>query len=321
MADGLVTIIGGSGFLGRHIVRALARSGTRLRIAVRHPDKARVLQPAGDVGQIMLVQTNIRNEDSVRAALRGADAVVNLVGTLSDSGPQTFDACHVEGPERVARLAAAVGVKALVHVSAIGADPDSKSRYARSKAEGEAAVCAAFPGAVILRPSIVFGPEDQFFNRFGAMARLSPVLPVFGNSPADAGSVKVQPVYVGDVAAAVAAILRKPEAARGQTFELGGPQVYSWRQIMEMVRDYTGRRRLIVPIPYGLARILATVAGLLPAAPLTRDQLLLLQIDNVADAGKPGLAALGVTPTAIEAVVPGYMQRYRRMGVATKAEA
>ncbi len=322
MAEGLVTIIGGSGFLGRHIVRALARSGTRIRIAVRHTEKARVLQPMGDVGQIMLVQTNIRNEDSVRAALRGADTVINLVGVLYNGGAQSFDAVHVEGAGRVARLSATMGVKTLVHVSAIGADAESRSRYARSKGEGEAAVRTAFPAAVIVRPSVVFGPDDDFFNRFGAMARIAPVLPVFGNNLADAGSTRVQPVYVGDVAAAVAAIVETPENARGQTFELGGPQTYTWRQIMEIVCDTTGRRRLIVPVPYAVAGIGAFFAQQLPSPMLTRDQLLLLQMDNVADPAKPGLAALGVTPTAVEGVVPGYMQRYRRMGLAPKkAEA
>jgi uncharacterized protein YbjT (DUF2867 family) len=318
MAEGLVTIIGGSGFLGRHIVGALARTGARIRIAVRHPEKARMLQPMGDVGQIMLVQTNIRNEDSVRAALRGADVVINLVGVLYNGGPQSFDAVHVEGAARVARLSATMGVKTLVHVSAIGADVESRSRYARTKGGGEAAVRATFPGAVIVRPSVVFGPDDSFFNRFGAMARMSPVLPVFGNSLAEAGSTRVQPVYVGDVAAAIAAIVAKPEMARGQTFELAGPQTYSWRQIMELVCEMTGRHRVILPVPYAIAGIGAAFAQQLPSPPLTRDQLILLQIDNVADPAKPGLAALGVTPTAVEGVVPAYMQRYRRMGLAPK---
>jgi len=318
MVDGLVTIIGGSGFLGRHIVRALARRGTRLRVAVRHPEKARVLQPMGDVGQIMLVQTNIRNEESVCAALRGADAVVNLVGLLYNAGPQTFDAVHVEGAGRVARLAAAGGVGTMVHVSAIGTDPSSRSRYARTKGEGEAAVRAAFPGAVVVRPSVVFGPDDGFFNRFGAMARLSPVLPVFGHGLADAGTTRLQPVYVGDVAAAVAAIVERPAASRGQTYELGGPQVFTWRAIMELVRDATERRRPIVPVPFALAGIGAFFAQQLPAPPLTRDQLLLLQMDNVADPAKPGLAALGITPTAVDGVVPGYLQRYRRTGASPK---
>ena len=313
MALGLVVVIGGSGFIGRHVVRRLAARGARIRVAVRRPDRARFLQPMGDVGQISIAQTNLRNEASVRAAVSGADAVVNLCGVLSKQGPQTFDALHVAGAGLAARLAAEAGAGAFIQVSAIGAGARSRSAYARSKAAGEAAVRGAFPKATIVRPSIVFGRDDEFFNRFAALARVSPVLPVFGHGLTNAGATRFQPVFAGDIAEAVCRILEDP-AARGETYELGGPAVHTFREIMEMVAAYTGRKRFFVPVPFALARLQATFLQMLPNPLLTCDQVRLLENDNVAADGAKGLADLGVAPTPVETVVPGYLARFRKAG-------
>ena len=312
MRDRLITVIGGSGFIGRHLVRRLAAQGHRIRIGVRRPETARFLQPLGDVGQIVPVQVNVRDDTSVLAAINGAWGVVNLVGVLRNSGRQTFSALHAQGAGRVARLARMGGAERLVHMSAIGASGDSPSSYARSRAEGETAAATEFPDATVVRPSLVFGPEDQFFNRFAALAAISPFLPVFGNSVAEAGSTRFQPVYVGDVAAAIARCLAD-EGTAGKTYELGGPRAYSYRQLMELVIEYTGRRRLLLPVPFAVAAVGAAVAELIPGGPLTRDQVKLLSLDNVCG-DLPGLADLGIEGTPVEAVVPGFLVRFRKGG-------
>ncbi len=314
----LVTIFGGSGFLGRHLTQALAKRGWRVRAAVRRPDLAGHLQPLGMVGQIHAVQANLRYPDSVARAVAGADAVVNLVGILHEGGRQTFSAVQAQGPRIVAEAAAKAGVESLVQVSAIGADANSPADYARSKAAGEAATLAAFPTAVIMRPSIVFGPEDQFFNRFADMARFLPFLPLIGG-----GETKFQPVYVGDVAEAIARAL-EGAAKPGATYELGGPEVKSFKALLEYILAITGRSRALVPLPFPVARLQASVMELLPSPMLTVDQVRMLETDNVvgpeALAAKRTLASLGVTPTTIEAVVPGYLYRFRKHGQFERAE-
>ena len=308
MTGRLVTVFGGSGFLGRHLVKRLAEQGDRVRVAVRDPEAALFLKPMGDVGQIGIVQANVRHDGSVAAAVAGADAVVYLPGVLFQSGSQTFAAVHADGPGRVAAAARDAGAGRLIHVSAIGADPDSPARYGQSKAAGEAAVRAAFPDATILRPSLVFGPEDGFINRFAALARLSPVLPLI-----DGGMTRFQPVYVGDVAQAMVCALDDPATA-GQLYELGGPQAFSFREILELILRAIGRKRLLVPVPQWLMMLEAAVLQLLPNPPLTRDQVRMLARDNVVSEGARGLADLGVTPTTLESVLPQYITRYRKTG-------
>lgn len=313
----LVTVFGGSGFIGRYVVQRLAHQGHRVRAAVRRPTLAEFLRTYGNVGQVVPVQANIRDDASVQAAVRGADAVVNLVGLLYESGKQRFDAVHAEGAARVARAAKAAGVKRFVQLSAIGADPRATAAYARTKAAGEAAIREAFPGATVLRPSLVFGPEDAFFNRFANLARLLPVLPLIGG-----GETKFQPVYVRDVAAAVAAVL---SGAAQPTYELGGPRVYSFRELLEYILAETQRKCLLVPLPWEIARfealLLEVFAGLLLRVPLlTRDQVELLKSDNVAAAGMPGLKELGIEPVSVEAVVPTYLRRYRKGSAAVGLE-
>jgi NADH dehydrogenase len=310
-AETLVTVFGGSGFLGRHVVRALARRGYRVRNAVRRPDLAGHLQPLGRVGQIHSVQANLRYPASVEAAVRDADAVINLVGILFERGKQRFEAVQAEGAGAVARAAAAQGAR-LVHVSALGADADAPSLYARTKAAGEAAVLAALPGATIFRPSIVFGPEDDFFNRFAALARVSPVLPLIGG-----GETKFQPIFVGDVAQAILKAIEG--AARGGTiYELGGPEVKTFKALMEYVLAVTERRRLLVPLPFALARLQAKVLQFMPKPLLTPDQVELLRRDNIvsqaAQAEDRTLGALGIEGATIEAIVPTYLWRFRKTG-------
>ncbi len=306
MAARLITVFGGSGFIGRYLVQRLARRGWQIRVAVRHPAQALFLKPLGDVGQITPVPASLRHEGSIRAAVAGSDAVVNLVGILYQRGRQGFAEIHAEGARRVAEAARAAGAERLVQMSALGADPSSPSDYARSKAAGEAAAAAAFPGASIVRPSVVFGPEDGFFNRFAALARYSPVLPLIGG-----GHTRFQPVYVGDVADALLRIVEDPACA-GRTYELGGPQVYSFRELMELTLETTCRDRWLIPVPFWLASLQATFLGLLPSPPLTRDQVRLLQRDNVVSPGAPGLAELGIAPTAAEVIIPTYLDIYRR---------
>lgn len=304
----LVTVFGGSGFLGRYIVKRLAEAGAQVRVAIRRPEEGLFLKPAGDVGQIDVVQANLRHPGSVAAAIAGAEAAVNLVGILYPSGAQTFEAVHVEGARTVARAAAEAGLRHLVHVSAIGADPESPAQYARTKAAGEAAVRAAFPAATILRPSVVFGPEDDFLNRFATLARISPVLPLIGG-----GHTRFQPVYVGDVAAAVLAALNRADAV-GRIYELGGPRTYSLRELLGFVLSAIGRQRLLAPIPFWVASLEAAFLERLPAPLLTRDQVRLLRRDNVVGPGVPGLRELGVQPTPLEAVAETYLSRFRRGG-------
>lgn len=309
--DTLVTIFGGSGFLGRNVVRALCKRDYRIRVAVRRPELAGYLQPSGKVGQVHIVQANLRYPASVEAALRDSDAVINLVGILAEGGGQTFDAVQAKGAETVAKAAAAAGAS-LVHVSAIGADADSPSRYARAKAAGEAAVMAAVPSATIFRPSVMFGPEDQFTNRFAALARLSPVLPLIG------GSTRMQPVFVGDVATAIADAV-DGKAKAGATYELGGPEVLTMREIIEAIVKIANRKPMLVPLSFGLARLQAAFLQFAPGAlKLTPDQVTLLERDNVvSDAAKAAgltLEGLGITPDSLEAIAPQYLWRFRPAG-------
>ncbi|MEM7428093.1 MAG: complex I NDUFA9 subunit family protein [Pseudomonadota bacterium] len=308
----LVTLIGGSGFIGRHIVRALAREGYRVRVACRRPDLAGHLQPLGNLGQIQMIQANIRYPESLEAACRDSFAVINLVGLLANSGKQTFDACHVDGAEACAKAAREAGAEVFIQMSAIGADPKGNAIYARTKAEGEELAAANFPGATILRPSIVFGPEDGFFNKFGAMARFSPALPLIGW-----GVTRFQPVFVGDVAKAVTAVL-EDWSRRGKTYELGGPEVFTFKQLLKFVLETTHRTRLLVPIPFAIAKIKAMFLQLLPYAPLTVDQVRLLEKDNVvseaAAAEGRTLEGLGIEAEGIDAIVPTYLARYRPAG-------
>ncbi len=312
-AQDLITVFGGSGFVGRHVVRALVKRGCRVRVAVRRPADAYFLQPFGDVGQIHAVQANLRDASSVARALEGASGVVNTVGILFEHGNQDFEAVHHQGVKNLAEQAAMAQIEKLVHISALGALPESSSEYARSKAAGEIALRSAFPAAHILRPSIIFGPEDNFFNLFAAMARISPVLPLIGG-----GVTRFQPVYVADVAAAVAVLL-EGGAARGQTYELAGPDIMSFREILEFILKVTRRKRLLVPIPFALARFEAWFLQKWPWNPLlTVDQVRLLESDNVLSAAaieeNRTLAGLGIAPASVAAIVPHYLQRFRAAG-------
>jgi len=308
MAQRLATVFGGSGFIGRYVVTNLARDGWLVRVAVRRPDEALFLKTAGAIGQVTPIATNVRDRPSVARAVQGAAAIVNLVGILHEIGRQRFQAVQAKGAGMIAEEAARAGARRLVHISAIGADANSKSEYARTKAEGEAAVRQAFPTATILRPSIVFGPEDGFFNRFAKMAQLSPALPLIGG-----GKTRFQPVYVGDVAEAVVKAIETPAAA-GQTYELGGPKIYSFADLMRLLLHETGRKRLLMPLPFPVASLMGAVLQCLPSPQLTADQVRQLKRDNVVSDGAVGLANLGITPTAVEAIVPTYLDRYRARG-------
>lgn len=316
-AGRLAVVFGGSGFIGRNVVRELAKRGWRVRVAVRRPHHAQFLRPMGAVGQIQLFQANVRHRPSVERALKGADAVVNLVGILFQAGSQSFAQVQGAGAAVIADCAKAAGVETFVHVSAIGADADGDSLYARTKGEAERAVRAAIPSATILRPSIVFGPEDQFFNKFAAMAAMAPPfapLPILIGG----GATKFQPVYVDDVADAVCAALAKPEA-QGRVFELGGPRIYTFRQLLEFMLAETGMKRILLPVPFAIAPafgFIGEVIGALPflAPPITRDQVKLLKRDNIVSKDAATLADLGVSPETIEAIVPGYLYRFRKYG-------
>ena len=308
MVAKVVTVFGGSGFVGRQVVRELARIGCRVRVAVRFPDTASDLKPMGDVGQIVPIACNIRQDSSVARALDGADAVINLVGILYESGTQTFDSVHHQGSARIAKAAKAAGITSFIQMSALGAAPDSPALYARSKAAGEAAVRAEVPEAIVVRPSVIFGPEDSFFNRFASIMRITPLLPLIGG-----GEQKFQPVYVGDVADAIVKALTDSSAA-GRTYELCGPTVYSFKELMELVMSETGRHVGLVPVPFELARIKAFFLELLPVPPLTRDQVELLRSDNIATGNLPGLKDLGIAPTAAEVILPSYLDIYRKGG-------
>ena len=303
----VATVFGGSGFIGRYVVQRLAGQDDVVRVAVSDPAGARFLQTQGRVGQIVPLAASVEEDGAVARAVAGADLVVNLVGILAERKHGDFRRIHVEGAGRVARLAAAAGVERLVHVSALGADAESHSAYGRSKAEGEQAVRAAFPQATILRPSIVFGPEDAFFNRFASMAALLPVMPVIH------GETRFQPVYVGDVADAVVAAAMREDAV-GKTYELGGPRVASFRELLRFVQEVTGHRRPMMAVPHGIAAMQAWFGERMPNPPLTRDQLAMLRHDNRVTEGASGLQDLGIAPKAMEAVVPGYLARFRAGG-------
>lgn len=310
-AETLVAVFGGSGFLGRHVVRALANRGYRIRVAVRRPELTGHLRPMGRVGQIHAVQANVRHPQSVAAAMRDADAAVNLVGILFERGQQRFDAVQTTGAETVALAANSAGAS-LVHVSAIGADADSPAGYARSKAEGEERVRAAQPAAVIMRPSILFGPEDDFFNRFAALARIAPALPLPGG-----GHTRFQPVYAGDAAEAIALAV-DGSAKAGTTYELGGPDVHTFRALMEFILATIHRRRLLIPAPFALLKLQAAFAQFLPKPPITPDQVEMLKSHNVVSeqAQRDGrtVEALGIAPESIQAIVPTYLWRFRKTG-------
>jgi uncharacterized protein YbjT (DUF2867 family) len=308
----VATVFGGSGFIGRYIVKRLARQGYIVRVAVRDTERALFLKPMGAVGQVVPLHASLTHEPTVHRAVDGADLVVNTVGILAETRSGDFQRIHAEGAGRVARLAAAAGVARLVHISAIGADPQAASRYAATKGAGEAMLRDAFAGATILRPSLVFGPEDGLFNRFAAMARLLPFMPVI------CGDTRFQPVYVGDVADAAMAALTRPDSA-GAVYELGGPRVWQFRELLAYILRETGRNRPMIDVPMALARLQARFMELVPGKPLTRDQLLMLQHDNVVDAGMPGLKELGIVPTPVELVVPTYLRRFQPGGGTRRA--
>ncbi|MFX4220599.1 MAG: complex I NDUFA9 subunit family protein [Thalassobaculum sp.] len=308
MQGTLVTVFGASGFIGRHIVRELAKRGARVNAVCRDVEKAKFLKPMGVVGQVTPMRADVTDPASMARAVNGASVVVNLVGILYQSGRNTFDAVQATAPGLIARAAKEAGATAMVQVSAIGADANSASQYARSKAAGELAVRDAFPEATILRPSIVFGPNDSFFNKFASMAQFSPALPLIGG-----GTTKFQPVYVDDVADAIMAAIEKPEA-KGQTYELGGPSVYTFRQLMEMVIRETNRKAWLVNLPFWAASIQATVLELLPTPPLTRDQVELLKHDNLVAEDAKTLADLGIEATSVEMIVPTYLDKFRPGG-------
>lgn len=311
----LVTVFGGSGFVGRYVVRALAKRGYQIRVAVRRPDLAGFLQPLGNVGQIQLVQANLRYEDSVKTVARGSDIVINLVGILQESGRQKFDAVQFYGARAVA--AAAKEAKAqLIHMSAIGADPESTSAYGETKGKAEEAVLELVKSAVVIRPSIVFGQEDDFFNRFGAMSRIAPALPLIGG-----GNTKFQPVYVGDVAEVIAKAA-DGDLKGGKAYELGGPQVASFRECLELMLEQVGRSKMLVSLPWFVASAMGKLMGWLPGAPITHDQVEMLKSDNVvsSEAERAGrtLEGLGIKPTPMAAVLPSYLVQYRPNGQFTK---
>lgn len=328
MVQPIITVFGGSGFLGRHLVKRLADAGRRVRVAVRDVEAANFLRIDGGVGQVVPWPADIANPAQVAAAIEGADQVVNLVGILYERGRRTFQRIHVEGAANIATAASAAGVRALVHVSALGADEESPALYGRTKAAGEAVVRQAFPGAAIVRPGVVFGPEDNFFNLFAGLTRLTPVLPVFGcplwpgiklfpeGGLVDIdlygdGGTKFQPVYVGDVAEAIMRILARPGECASKTYELGGPAVYSFKEIMELLLSEMGRKRFLGPIPFGLAKFYAWFLEFWPKPILTRDQVDLLKRDAVVSPGADGFGDLGIDPVTAESILPTYLGRFR----------
>jgi len=328
MARRVITVFGGSGFVGRHLVRRLAYGGALVRVCVRDIEAAAFLKPLGDVGQIVLMPTDVTNQGQVREALTGADEAVNLVGIMSEWGKRTFQRIHADAALTIAKTAAESGIKRLVHVSAIGADPESESRYGRSKAAGEAAARDAFPGVTIVRPGVMFGAEDKFFNMFAGLARFSPVLPVFGCPVIPKvsvcacqdsrigidffgdGGTRMQPVFVGDVAEAICRALEDDNAV-GKNYELGGPEVYSFKELMEITLAASGRRRLLVPVPFFWATFWAWFLEKWPAPLLTRDQVTLLKSDNVVGSDAMGLTELGIRPVSVRSILPTYLHRFR----------
>jgi uncharacterized protein YbjT (DUF2867 family) len=326
MTSSVVTVFGGSGFLGRHIVSRLAKQGATIRVAIRDPESANFMKPMGNAGQVIPIQVNINNDAQVALVCKGASIVINLVGLLSEWGKNTFSNIHVAGAKRVALAAKDAGATQFIQLSAVGASLMSSSRYARTKAEGEVAVKKAFPGASIIRPSVVFGPEDKFFNLFAGMSQFSPLLPVFGcpafpkltlfgqNGPIKLdlygqGGPKLQPVYVGDVADAIIKILKTPESA-GSVYELGGPIIYSFKELMELVLKHTGRKKLLLPVPFWMAMMMAWFLQLLPKPLLTCDQVTLLKTDNVINQKIKNFKNLEIQPIAADAVLPVYLSRF-----------
>ncbi len=309
MAIARATIFGGSGFIGRQIVKRLAQQDVVVRAAVRDPEAALFLKPMGQVGQIAPIAADVRSERAVAAAVAGVDLVVNAVSLGVQTRKNRFADVHVQGASRVARLAAAAGVNRFIHLSGIGSDPDSDSAYVAARGQGDRAVREAFPAATLLKPSVVFGPGDHFFTTFAAMARIAPALPLFGG-----GGARVQPVYVGDVADAAMKSLDAADGRAGQTYELGGPAVYTYRELMALLLQTVERKRMLVSVPERLALIMAFFASLLPGAPLTRDMVKLAVADNVVAAGARNLKDLGIAPTSVEVILPTYMDRYRRRG-------
>ena len=308
MRSGRTAVLGGSGFIGRYVVKRLAARGDVIAVGCRNAEQAKFLKPLGDVGQIVPLNIAIGNEELLPAFLAGNDTLVNCVGILQEKGSQTFDLAHHSGPARLARFAREAGVERFVHFSAIGADSRSSSAYARTKAAGEQAVRDAFPTVTILRPSVVFGPEDQFFNRFAAIAMLSPVLPLIGG-----GETRFQPVYVGDVADAVMKCL-EDSASAGRLYELGGPKIYTFRELLDLLLSEIRRKRRFLDVPFGLAAAQARLMSILPNPPLTPDQVELLKRDNVVSSGAMTLASLGIAPTVAEVILPAYLDRFRRGG-------
>jgi uncharacterized protein YbjT (DUF2867 family) len=308
MRNRRTAVLGGSGFIGRYVVKRLAARGEVIAVGCRNAEAAKHLKPLGDVGQIAPLNVGIGDETLLPAFLAGNDSLVNCVGILREAGGQTFELVHHTAPARLARFAREAGVDRFVHISAIGADPRSSSAYARTKAAGEQAVRDAFPTVTILRPSVVFGPEDQFFNRFATMAMFSPVLPLVGG-----GETRFQPVYVGDVADAVVTCLADPATA-GRTYELGGPKIYTFREVLELVLHKIRRKRRFIDLPFGLAAVQAKFMSILPSPPLTPDQVELLKVDNIVSSGALTLASLGLTPTPTEVILPSYLDRFRRGG-------
>lgn len=301
----IITVIGGTGFLGRYVVRLLAREGYSVQVVSRHPARTAALKPSGDVGQIVPIYGDAKNIGPLHDALERSYAIINLTGILYEKGKQSFTAVHAQAPERLAQAAETLGVSRFIHVSALGVDKATGSHYARTKVLGEKAVMAAFPTASILRPSVMFGAEDNFFNQFAQMASLSPALPLIGG-----GRTRFQPVYVGDVAQAILVCLKNPET-QGQTYELGGTQIYSFKEILEYIMRVTGKQRKLVHVPFGMASTMGTFAELMPVPPLTRDQVRLLKTDNVVSPNAKGFAALGISPTSIDMVVPNYLERFK----------
>lgn len=312
MTKGLITVFGGSGFLGKYVIRELVKEGWRIRVPVRRPHTAQELKVIGNVGQVQLVQANLRYEDSVKQAVAGSDAVINLVALLFEEGKQSFESLHVQGAATLAKAAAAQGISNFVQVSAIGADAESDSDYSRTKAEGEQAVRAAIPTADIMRPSIIFGAEDQFFNRFAAMAQLAPALPLLGG-----GDTVFQPVYVGDVAQAIAKAVNKGSSSK--TYELGGPRTYTFKELMQFMLETIDRKRFLVPVPWAAANMMGALGEISGMAPfvkpfLTRDQVKNLKVDNVVADDALGFEDLDIRLETIEAIVPTYLARFRKYG-------